>query len=89
MLKFDWDERKNAENICKHEVSFDEAQSVWADPLANEYYDPDHSDDEDRWIRIGYSFCRLLVVSFAEKNDTIRIISARQATKKEIRAHEG
>ena len=88
-LKFEWDEEKNSMNIKKHGVSFEEAQSVWVDSHAVEYFDPDHSIDEDRWLRLGHSYRRILMVSFTEVKDCIRIISARPASKKEIKGHEG
>jgi hypothetical protein len=91
-MKFDWDDDKNRSNFERHGIWFEEAQTVWADPHSLEFYDPDHSDDEDRFIRIGYSTRdRLVLVIFCERNDenTIRIISARKATRKEVRDHEG
>jgi len=83
---FDWDERKNKSNFKKHGVWFEEAQTVWADAGSVEFFDPDHSDDEDRFIRIGHSTkARLLLVVFCERESgsTIRIISARRARERE------
>jgi uncharacterized DUF497 family protein len=90
-LKFGWDETKNKTNHQKHGVWFEEAQTVWADPSAVEFFDPEHSKDEDRFIRIGYSTrSRLLLVVFCELDDAeqVRIVSARKATTKERKQHE-
>lgn len=90
MLHFDWDERKNSANQKKHGVSFEEAQSVFFDDDAIEYDDPEHSDEEDRFILIGKSYqLRVLVVChcFRQSASVIRIISARKATRRERRAH--
>jgi uncharacterized DUF497 family protein len=85
-VKFEWDNDKNKSNHGKHNVWFEEAQTVWADEYAIEFYDPDHSETEDRFLRVGHSSKnRVLLVVFCERDedDTIRIISARKATKKE------
>ena len=85
-IRFDWDETKNGANIKKHGVSFDEAQTVFLDENAIRYFDPDHSQDEDRFIMLGMSFkLRILVVChcYRSSNSIIRIISARRANKKE------
>lgn len=88
-MRFEWDRDKAANNKKKHRVSFDEAVPVFYDPLAVTFGDPDHSDDEDRFITIGYSFGhRLLVVSYTERGATIRIISARRANAQERKRHE-
>ena len=87
-LRFEWDEDKNRENIKKHGVSFQEAQTVFLDENALRFFDPDHSRDEDRFIMLGMSFkLRVLVVCHCHrKNDTvIRIISARKADKHEAK----
>ncbi len=87
-LRFEWDESKNKENIKKHGVSFNEAQTVFFDENAVRFYDPDHSEDEDRFIMLGMSFkLRVLVVCHCyRKSDTvIRIISARKADKQEAK----
>lgn len=92
MLRFEWDERKNAANKKKHGVSFEEAQSVFFDESAIEYGDPEHSDSEDRFILVGRSYqLRVLVVChcFRKSASVIRIISARKATRRERRAHAG
>ena len=83
---FSWDNRKNSTNQKKHGVTFEEAQSVFFDENAIEYFDPDHSESEDRFLMLGHSYrLRVLVVSYTLRNDgtEIRIISARKATKKE------
>ena len=90
-VKFEWDEKKNLSNYEKHSVWFEEAQTVWADDSSLEFYDELHSDDENRYIRIGFSTrLRVLLVIFCEKNDgeAIRIISARKATVRERRSYE-
>ncbi len=89
-LKFEWDEEKAAVNLAKHKVSFDEASTVFADPLAKVFYDQEHSIDEVREIIIGHSLLdRLVLVSFAERGrNRIRIISARTATRKERKDYE-
>ncbi|MEK6775341.1 MAG: BrnT family toxin [bacterium] len=89
-IHFEWDERKSRENKKKHGVSFDEAQSVFLDENAIRYYDPDHSQDEDRFIMLGMSFkLRVLVVChcYRSSDKVIRIVSVRKANKKEITAY--
>lgn len=91
MLRFDWDERKNKRNRTKHGVWFEEAQSVFYDPHARLFYDPEHSEAEERFILLGVSSAaRILVVvhCYRELDSLIRIISARKATKKEVRFYE-
>lgn len=86
---FEWDDAKARSNLQKHGVSFEEARSVFADGLAAIFPDPDHSTDEVREIIIGYSEReRLLVVSYTERNESIRIISARVASTSERKNHE-
>ena len=90
-MKFGWDENKNRSNFKKHEVWFEEAQTIWADVKAVEFFDPEHSSDEDRFIRIGHSTrSRLILVVFCERAEgsTIRVISARKATTREKRDYE-
>ena len=88
-LTFEWDEKKADENLKKHGVSFDEAKTVFNDPFSVTIYDPDHSTDEQRYIDIGMSTKgRLIVVSYSERGETIRMISSRKATKKERRSYE-
>ncbi len=84
-IQFIWDENKSRENKRKHKVSFEEAQSTFLDENAIRFFDPDHSEDEDRFLLLGMSFkLRVLVVSHCyRENDSIRIISARKADKKE------
>jgi uncharacterized DUF497 family protein len=89
-LRFVWDERKGRANVRKHGVSFEEAATVFKDENAMEYFDPDHSDDEDRFILLGLSAKqRVLVVChcFREEELVIRIISARRADQTECRAY--
>ncbi len=67
-MRFEWDEVKNASNFRKLGVWFEEAQTIWADPRATEFYDPEHSTDEDRFIRVGHSRKEpVLLVVFCEK----------------------
>jgi uncharacterized DUF497 family protein len=88
-LQFEWDEDKARSNAKKHGVPFEEASSVFADPLAAIFADEAHSDEELREIMVGHSSAgRLLVVSFSEREEVIRIISARQATNHERRDYE-
>ncbi len=86
-LSFSWDEKKNKANLKKHGVSFDEAKTVFFDENAVEYPDPDHSDDEDRFLMVGRSYrFRILIVCHCLRSEEseIRIISARKLTKKEL-----
>jgi uncharacterized DUF497 family protein len=88
-MQFEWDREKGKRNLRKHEVSFDEAVTVFYDPLAATFDDPDHSIGEHRSITVGFSSRgRLLVVSHAERGNSIRIISARPATAQERIRHE-
>jgi uncharacterized protein len=90
MLEFTWDEKKNRANQRKHRVSFEEAQTAFYDEHAKVYADPDHSEDEARFILLGVSFrLRTLVVChcFREGESLIRIISARKADKIEEREY--
>ncbi len=88
-MKFDWDEWKAASNLSKHEVSFDEAKTVFDDPLYVDFYDPDHSDDEERYLVIGESSQgRLLITSYTERGVSIRLISARVVTRSEREVYE-
>jgi len=88
-LEFEWDDRKAGLNIRKHGVSFEEASTVLSDPLALTIYDPLHSEDEERYVVLGESQRRrLLVVVFTDRDDRIRIISARVATRSERRQYE-
>ena len=88
-LRFEWDPDKAASNLHKHDVSFLEAATVFGDPLGGIIDDPNHSTTEARLIIIGMSEkFRLLVVVFTEESGTIRIVSARQATKGERHQYE-
>ena len=87
-MKFEWDRKKENINIKKHDVTFEQASYVFADPFALNRYDEAHSDDEERWVLLGKSLNEtiLLVVHTFRDNDGkefVRIISARRATKKE------
>jgi uncharacterized DUF497 family protein len=83
-LRFEWDERKAGSNLKQHGVSFREATTVFADPLSITIWDPYHSISESRFVDIGLSHHgRLLVVSYTERGDIIRLISARFANRRE------
>lgn len=88
-MRFEWDIKKAQSNLHKHGVSFEEARSVFDDTLSAILPDEDHSITEKRWLVLGMS-CqgRVLLVSFAERDSALRIISARKATRKEIRQYE-
>jgi len=88
-FEFEWDPKKAEENLKRHHVAFDEALTVFADPLARIFDDPDHSTDEPREIIVGHSEKqRLLLVSFTERAPKVRIIGARKATKRERQDYE-
>lgn len=88
-MEFEWDPEKAEVNADKHSVTFEEAQTVFDDPLAVIYSDPVHSIEENRFLAIGESVqYRALVVAFTERDDNIRIISARVATARERKAYE-
>ncbi len=88
-MEFEWDEEKAAANLAKHGVSFEEAKGVFDDPLYVDFYDPDHSQDEHRYIIIGQSRQgRLLIVSYTERDDVTRLISAREVTRSEREVYE-
>ncbi len=91
-IQFEWDEAKNKLNQSKHKISFEEAKTVFYDPKARLIHDPDHSNDEDRFILLGFSQqLNLLVVChcYRSSNEIIRIISARKATTKESKQYGG
>ena len=89
-MRFEWDSEKAKQNIKKHRVSFEEASTVFYDPLSATFDDPGHSVDEYRFITIGLSsHNRLIVVSHADRKDNIRLINARVATAHERKRHEG
>jgi uncharacterized DUF497 family protein len=88
-LRFRWDPRKAAENLRKHRVSFDEATTLFDDPLSVTIPDPDHSVGEHRFLLLGASARgRLLVVAHSERDDSIRIINARRADRQERQTYE-
>jgi hypothetical protein len=88
-LQFEWDEAKSAANLRKHGVSFEESSTVFGDPQALTIYDQEHSDQEDRYVSIGFAASgRFLVVVYTERDEAIRIISGRKATLTERRQYE-
>jgi hypothetical protein len=88
-MQFDWDKNKATRNQSKHGVSFEEAKTVFDDPLYVDFYDPDHSEDEERYLIVGKSNRgRLLIVSYTERGDSVRLISAREVTRTEREAYE-
>jgi uncharacterized protein len=88
-VQFEWDPNKAVENLNKHSVSFDEALSVFGDPLATTIDAPDHSIDEFRFLTMGYSKNqRLIVVAHTERGGKVRIISAREPTPQERKQYE-
>jgi uncharacterized DUF497 family protein len=91
-IQFEWDENKNRANIRKHKISFTEAKTVFYDEKARLIADPDHSNVEDRFIILGMSHkAKLLVVvhTYKEQDELIRIISVRKATKNESKYYIG
>ncbi len=89
MIDFEWDPSKARANLRRHGVSFHEAATVLRDPFGITIYDPDHSEDEDRYITIGMAGGdRFLMVAHTERGDRIRIINARELTRAEREAHE-
>jgi uncharacterized DUF497 family protein len=88
-MKFEWDEAKARANIKNHGVSFEEAQTVWKDHFFIDLFDENHSEAENRFLLVGESENkRLLIVSYTERDNQIRIISARELTAKERRDYE-
>jgi len=88
-LKFEWDRRKAVLNIKKHGVSFEEAATAFGDPLSVTIHDPKHSDDEDRFLLLGETQDKkLVVVAHTDRKDTIRLINARPATRQERKDYE-
>jgi uncharacterized protein len=88
-MNFEWDPQKAERNLSKHGVSFAEASTVFGDDLAITIPDPDHSIDEERYITLGWSNRRrLLMVAHADRGNRIRIISARELTRREQKAYE-
>ncbi len=89
-MYFEWDQSKARKNLAKHRVDFAEAASIFGDSLSITISDPMHSIDEERFVTMGTSAeGRLLVVVHTDRIDTIRIISARKATKRERTVYEG
>jgi hypothetical protein len=92
MIEFEWDTVKAATNLKKHKVSFDEAKSIFFDEFGVQFFDDDHSSDEERFLMLGMSSnAKLLIVCHCERHRgaTIRIISARKATKREGTFYKG
>ena len=88
-MEFEWDKNKAITNLQKHKVSFSEAATVFGDPLSITFPDPDHSINESRFITIGLSTGgKIIILSHTDRDDNIRIISARKATRKEQRFYE-
>ena len=88
-MSFEWNEEKAGTNLEKHGVSFEEAQTVFDDPLFVDFYDSEHSLEEHRYIILGESRqARLLLVSYTERGGVIRLISSREATSAERRDYE-
>jgi uncharacterized DUF497 family protein len=88
-MQFEWDRSKATSNLSKHGVSFEEAKTVFDDPLYVDFYDPDHSESEERYLVVGESNQgRLLIVSYTERRNSIRLISAREVTRTEREAYE-
>jgi len=88
-MEFEWDPRKADTNRRKHGVTFQEGTTVWGDPLAITFADPDHSEDEERYITFGLSRQkRLIVVSHADRANKTRIISARLMSREERKIYE-
>ena len=88
-MLFDWDEEKAKSNLANHGISFDEATSVFDDPLFLTFADPEHSLQEQRFLIMGESARgRLLVISYTDRKDITRLISVRPATRKERKAYE-
>src|SRR5215203_5552537 len=88
-MEFEWDEEKAGANLAKHGVSFEEARTVFDDPLYVDFYDPDHSIEEHRYIIVGESrHGRLLLVSYTERGRVTRLVSAREVTRSEREAYE-
>lgn len=88
-MRFEWDEEKAGANLGKHGVSFEEALTVFGDPLSDTFDDPDHSTEERRFLIIGMSQQgRLLIVSHTDNGEDVRIISAREPTRREREFYE-
>jgi hypothetical protein len=89
-MRFAWDEQKATTNLAKHSVSFEEAATVFGDPLSDTFDDPDHSMEERRFLIIGTSDRgRMLIVAHTDDGEVVRIISAREPTSGERKSYEG
>ena len=88
-MEFEWDGGKNAANFQKHGVWFEEAVTIFGDPLSDTFDDPDHSEEEGRFLTLGTSSRgRLLIVSHTDRGERVRIISAREMTRQERNYYE-
>jgi uncharacterized DUF497 family protein len=88
-VNFEWDPAKAKQNLLKHRVSFSEAATVFGDPLALTFADPDHSISEERFITVGTSSAgRILIVAHTNRMEIIRIVSARRTTQRERKQYE-
>ena len=88
-MQFEWDAEKAASNAKKHGVSFQEAATAFGDPFSVTIVDPDHSEDEDRYVLLGETYQgRLVVVVHTDREETVRIISARLASRRERKSYE-
>ena len=88
-MRFEWDPAKAKANTRKHAVAFTEAASVFGDPFSDTFPDPDHSTGEFRYVTVGLSVAgRLLIVGHTDRDDAVRIITAREATPRERRYYE-
>lgn len=88
-MEFEWDRNKATVNLSRHNISFDEAKTVFQDPFYIVFDDPDHSFEEDRRVVIGQSAeNRLLFISYTERGNTVRLISARRVTRNERELYE-
>ena len=88
-MEFEWDDEKAMANALKHQVTFDEAKTVFDDPLFVDFFDPEHSLEENRFLLAGSSRTgRLLIVSYAERGEKMRLISAREMTRSERRDYQ-
>ena len=88
-MRFEWDPEKARRNVAKHGIAFEEAATAFGDPLSLTILDPDHSEEEDRFILLGQTYTgRLVVIMHTDRGENIRIISARLATRRERKAYE-
>ncbi len=88
-MRFEWDPDKAAANLKAHDVSFEEASTVFGNSLTVTFFDPDHSDDEDRYLTFGESDAsRLLVVVHTDRDESTRVISARETTRRERQQYD-